>query len=215
MNVAESYQDLLSTIVDRTWIDRASTTMLCVFDRSLKAGQMPDWIFPVAHRSIDLVEIAFRYPLNAFEVNPGTLFSQEPLIIEIVEKDNRLDRIARTLFRDVFRARIVLFMPLVLADNVIGFLGAFFRDKVALPEAEIQRLMAIAGQAAIAVQSRLLLEQAQRQASQEERIRKVTSNIFNATDVDSTMRRSVEQVGRVLGRSAYIYLGQGKGELKE
>jgi uncharacterized protein YigA (DUF484 family) len=67
--------------------------------------------------------------------------------------------------------------------------------------------MAVAGQAAIAVQSRLLLEQAQTRAHQEQRIREVTAQVFEAVDVQTIMRRAVEQVGKTLGMPAYIYLG--------
>jgi GAF domain-containing protein len=208
MNAAGNYDDVLGAIVERTWINRAATTMLCIFDRPLGAERLPEWIFPVAHRSTEITEFAAQYPTNAFEANPGALFNQTPVMLEKLETDARLDRVARTLFRDVFKAQSAVFVPLILAEQVIGFLAAFFREQAEIPEPEVQRLMAVAGQAAITVQSRLLLEQAQSRARQEERIRAVTAEVFSATDVDSIMRRAVEQVGQILGKPAYIYLGQ-------
>jgi GAF domain-containing protein len=94
-----------------------------------------------------------------------------------------------------------------LADQTIGFIQGMFTEITEIPDTELERLMAIAGQAAIAVQSRLLLEQAQTRAQQEQRIREVTAQVFEAVDVQTIMRRAVEQVGRTLGMPAYIYLG--------
>lgn len=101
-------------------------------------------------------------------------------------------------------------IPLMLADRVIGFIQAYYGEKVHFTDVEVERLTVVASQAAIAIQSRLLLEQAQARARQEERIRQVTSQVFAAADVDSIMRRAVEQVGRVLGMPAFIYLGESE-----
>jgi len=64
-------------------------------------------------------------------------------------------------------------------------------------------------QVAIAVESRLLLEQAQAKSRQEQRLLEFSAKVFAASDVDAILRRAVEQVGRTLGTQAYIYLGDG------
>ena len=48
-------------------------------------------------------------------------------------------------------------------------------------------------------------------ALQEQRIREVSTQVFGASDLNTVMRRAVEQIGRVLGTPAYIYVGQTNG----
>jgi len=146
--------------------------------------------------------------VTAFEALPGTLLTDRPAAMSNLGSDHRLDRVTRTLFQDIFQARSSIIIPLMLGNQSIGFVQGYFDQPMEFPSGEQDRLMAVAGQAAIAVQSRLLLEQAQSQARQEQRIREVTSQVFSATDVDTIMRRAVEQIGHVLGLPAYIYLGE-------
>jgi GAF domain-containing protein len=215
MNAADDYDDILNAVVERSQLSAARTTLLCLFDRPVTARQTADWVLPVANTSEDTIEIAERYPVSAFEAEPGVLFGSEVIVLDDLEKDARVDRVARTLFRDVFGASSAVFVPLSLADQVIGFLAGFFETYRESPADEAQRLAAVGGQAAIAVQSLRLLGDAQARARQEERIRAVSAEVFSAADVDAIMRRAVEQVGRVLGKPAYIYLGQEEQKEEE
>ncbi len=218
MNAAQSYDDILRALAERTILRDAETLFMGIFDQPMSAGEKADgspgngqateWIYPVAVRGGYAVEIAPRYPVSAFQSTPNTLFTNEPVVLQSLSTDRRLDTVTRTLFQEVFLAESSIIIPFMLGDQSIGFVQGFFCQPVQIPQTEIQRLSAVAGQAAIAVQSRLLLEQAQSRARQEQRIREVTSQVFSATDVDTIMRRAVEQVGRVLGMPAYIYLSQ-------
>jgi GAF domain-containing protein/HAMP domain-containing protein len=209
MNSASGYQDILGALSKRVFLSKADQLlMLGIFDRPLDRKNQPDWIYPVAYQSSAAIEVAKRYPLTAFQANPNTLFTSQPEIINDIATDPRLDRITRTLFQDVFKAESSVVVPLILGSQTVGFVQGFFSQPVVIPTAEGQLLAAVAGQAAIAVQSRLLLEQAQSRARQEARIREVTAQVFNATDVDAIMRRAAEQIGRVLGVPAFVYLGE-------
>jgi len=218
MNAAQSYDDILRALAERTVLRTAETLFMGIFDQPMSvnqraegspgAGQMPEWIYPVAVRGGQVFEIAPRYPVSAFQSSSNTLFTDTPVVLQNLSSDKRLDAVTRTLFRDVFLAESAIIIPFVLGDQSIGFAQAFFCQPVEISKTEAQRLTAIAGQAAIAVQSRLLLEQAQSRARQEQRIRQVTAEVFSASDVDTIMRRAAEQVGRVLGMPAYVYLSQ-------
>ena len=212
MNQARGYQDILTALASRTLLGRADSLLLmAVFNRPKAEGQSPveapEWIIPVAWTSVEPLQIAARYPLNAFEPTPDTLYTTRPVVMSDLAREARLDRITRTLFQDVFRARSSLILPLLLGGQSIGFVQGYFSQPTTFSDDDIQRLVAVAGQAAIAVQSRLLLEQAQARARQEQRIRQVSAQVSSAADVDTILRRAVEQVGRALGASAYIYLG--------
>ena len=211
MNAADNYDDILKAVSSRTILNRSGLVLMGLFDQPISgsgAGSpSAEWILPVAHSGDVQVEIAPRYPLSAFETKPGTVFCEKPIVLNDLLADKRLDSVTRTLFKDVFMAESAIVVPLRLADQTIGFIQGMFTEITEIPDTELERLMAIAGQAAIAVQSRLLLEQAQTRAQQEQRIREVTAQVFEAVDVQTIMRRAVEQVGRTLGMPAYIYLG--------
>ncbi len=74
----------------------------------------------------------------------------------------------------------------------------------------MRRLMALTGQAAVAVQSLHLLRDAQRRARREQILRKVTAEVRSVTDVDLIMKTAVREVGRALGREAFVYLRDGE-----
>jgi GAF domain-containing protein/HAMP domain-containing protein len=211
INSAASYDDILSTLSDSTLFGEADQLMIMgIFDRPLTESQMPAWILPVAYKSKENIEIAKRYPFNAFESIPHTLFTEQPAILSNLSNDHRLDKVTRTLFKDVFNSQSSIIVPLVLGTQIIGFFQGYFSKLVEFPEREIHRLVAVAGQVAIAVESLILLEQAQARARQEQRIREVSAQVFSAVDVDAIMQKAVEQVGRALGAPAYIYLGQSR-----
>lgn len=208
MNAARSYDEILQALTQYTMLGQAETVLLCIFDRPLSATQTPDILYPVAMKGGGSVEIASSYPVSAFEARPGTLFTDQPVVLEDLLRDKRLDEVTRTLFRDIFLAESAVILPLRLGSEMIGFVPGLYCTPTHIPISEVQRLDAMTGQAAIAVQSHLLLEQAQRRARQEQRIREVTSQVFGASDVPSIMRRAAEQVGRVLGKPAFVYLGR-------
>jgi GAF domain-containing protein/HAMP domain-containing protein len=211
INSANSYEDILKTLVGGTLFSQADQlTIMGIFDKPLSDTQIPEWIFPVAHKSTEKIEIAQRYPFNAFEATPHTLFTDQPAILNNLSSDHRLDSVTRTLFKEVFNSQSSIIVPLVLGNQIIGFVQGYFSKLTEFPDREIHRLVAVAGQVAIAVQSLILLEQAQARARQEQRIREVTAQVFSAVDVDAILQKAAEQVGRALGAPAYIYLGQNR-----
>jgi len=211
INSANSYEDILNTLVGGTLFSQADQlTIMGIFDKPLSDTQIPEWIFPVAHKSKEKIEIAQRYPFNAFEATPHTLFTDQPAILSNLNSDHRLDSVTRTLFKEVFNSQSSIIVPLVLGNQIIGFFQGYFSKLTEFPDREIHRLVAVAGQVAIAVQSLILLEQAQARARQEQRIREVTAQVFSAVDVDAILQKAAEQVGRALGAPAYIYLGKNR-----
>ena len=68
-------------------------------------------------------------------------------------------------------------------------------------------LVAVAGQAAIAIENARLFEQIQSRARRERILREVTSRVRGTSDVDAIMRTAVEEIGRALGRKTFVYLG--------
>jgi GAF domain-containing protein len=213
MNQAESYKDILTALAEHTLLGRADRLLLMgVFDRPMGGGQMPEWIYPVAWRGNQPVQVSRRYPAELMSgAMDGMVNEVQIAIISGLASTSPMARGVLRLFDLDLPAASVSGVPLILGDRSIGFVIGVHSQEIGPVEDEIQQLKAIAGQAAIAVESRLLLEQAQAKARQEQQLRQVAASVFAASDVDSILRRAVEQVGRALGAQAYIYLGQGNG----
>jgi len=216
INAAQSYPEILDALAEKTVLQQADQlTILGIFDKALKTqgdggGQSPKWIFPVAHRSDRDLEIQERYPYRAFEKIRNALVPNAPVMIDESGLEDDAGNFAQNIFVNIDHAPLrSLTIPLILGDQMIGFVQGYFASEVHIGEREVQRLVAAGGQAAIAVQSLLLLEKAQKKANQEQRIREVSAQVFSAGDIDAIMRKTVEQVGQALGKPAFIYLGQG------
>jgi len=129
-------------------------------------------------------------------------------MIKDVETDNRLDRITRKLFQDVFHSNSSVIVPIILAEQSLGFVMGNFSKEQEFHEEEIQRLKSLAGQVAITVQGLQLLKNAQSRVKREQLLREVTEQINSATSTDVVLYRAAEGLGRVLKQQVFVYLGK-------
>ena len=77
---------------------------------------------------------------------------------------------------------------------------------------KVQVIIAVAGQAAIAIENARLFEQVQERARREQILREITANVRGTADVDTIMRKAAQEVGRALGRQSFVYLDDGDEE---
>jgi signal transduction histidine kinase len=117
-----------------------------------------------------------RFPLKRLGLIWETIASHEPIIIPDVHDDSPLaqafhmamSELRETTFHDV---RACLIVPLTLRDQVIGMLVLTASEKAAFTPHHAALVLAIANQAAIAIENAQLYEQAQELAAVEERQR--------------------------------------------
>jgi GAF domain-containing protein/HAMP domain-containing protein len=207
LNAAMDFDDVLTAVRERTILNQADlSTILFFFDKPLGSSQKPEWVIPVAsYTNMDLT-LAERYPLAAFEAESGSLFTNEINILEDVDTDLRLDRVTQKFFTEVFKARSVVVVPLVLVNNLIGFVLANYSMKSTFAPQDIRRLSAVAGQAAISLQGLRLIEQSVARARREQMLRELTTQINKAVDTDSVMRRTVQELGNIIKKKTFVYL---------
>jgi GAF domain-containing protein len=97
---------------------------------------------------------------------------------------------------------------LQVAGQWLGYIDAIYTATVVLPEEEMRRLLALASQAAAAVQGLHLLRQAEIRAQRERVLREITARVHSATDLEVIMKTAVREVSRALGRDAFLTLGE-------
>jgi len=220
MNSARGYQEILAVLIENTNLIQANQRILmAVFDKPLDDEAQPRWCIPVASQAIKLAKMDTRFPFEQLAVPFSGLNKDQPLILRDLREQDQLVSLARAVGSDGNgsdgnQVKSAVWTPLVLGNAAIGFVLAFYPENVEFNESDLQHSMIVAGQAAIAVQNQLLLGRARARARQEQNIREVTAQVFSATDVHGVMRKTVEQVGRVLGSTAYIYLNES-GTVKD
>jgi PAS domain S-box-containing protein len=210
LSVAQSYDDILTVLRQHTIVGLdAQDISLNYFDRPWSKKQTPEWIYALARVSELPAELyTSRYPLAALPPATQLLRPDTPTVFEDMASDPRLDEKARDLYVEKFGAKSSIFAPLVVGGQWIGYINAFYQQPMSFPESEVRRLMALAGQTAVVIQSLRQLEQTTRHAQREQIIRKITEKMRAATSLDQLVKTAAEELGeRLSAGHAVVELG--------
>jgi hypothetical protein len=98
---------------------------------------------------------------------------------------------------------------LYIGGEILGRIYIAYTEKYDFLNEESALLGGIATRLGGYIENRRLFEQAQARARSEEILRQVTDRIRGSVNVDTIMRTAAQEVGQVLGRPAFVYLGNG------
>ncbi|HIE39727.1 MAG TPA: GAF domain-containing protein, partial [Anaerolineae bacterium] len=194
LNAAQTYPDILVALRRHTILGQADRNLtIDLFDRPWTAERMPEWV-EVHARWITppAGTLPSRYPMSDFPSVSALLRPDRPTLVPDVEADPRLGERVRSLFVREFRARCVIFVPLVVGGQWIGYINGIYSESLQFPEEEVRRLWALAGQAAIAVQSIRRLEQTQAALFETEALYRAARVISEATSIEEIVRGAAE-----------------------
>ncbi len=209
LSAAQSYADVLEVLRRHTLIGDADMNVsLNLYERPWVGDDMPEWSIVMARwTSLPAEALSPRYPLRAFPSARKLLRPDEPVLITDVEHDRRMDEKARALYVRRFRAKSTIFVPLVARGQWIGYVNAIYGEPFEFPEGAVQRLMALAGQAAVVVQNLWQLEDIQARVRREQLLREITARVRGSTDPEAIVRIAVRELGEALRRRTFIRLG--------
>ena len=191
LNAAQSYEDILTVLRKYTLVGEADRNVsLNLYNRAwIMEEDVPEWSIPVARwTQLPPGALSDRYPLRAFPSASRLLRPDIPTIISDVATDPRMDERARALYRDRFQAGSTIFVPLVVAGQWIGYINAIYSQPRDFPEDAVRRLMALTGQAAVAVQSIRRLEETRQALAETEALYQAARAISEATSVEDIVR---------------------------
>ncbi len=209
MNAAQTYEDILSVVRKYTIAGRADVSVsFSMFDRPWLKNQMPEYIeMQTYFTTRENVPIPTRFPLEEFPAASQVLKPDEPTVIaDLEDPDLVIDEHIRALYTKVFGAKAVIFSPLVVGGQWIGYINVLYGHKTSFSEASIRRLTSISGQSAVAVQNLGLLEETSRKAQREKLLREITDQVRRSADIDTILKTAVQQIGHALGRKTFISL---------
>lgn len=208
LNVARTYKEVLDSLYTHTILGQnVQNVSVNYFDTPWTDKQSPEWIEVLA-RITDLPTGATssRYLLAHFPSAEKILHSDEPVAIEDISSDPRVDDNARALYMQQFGAKSTIFVPLLVGEQQIGYINAIYQQPMLFSKSVQRQLMVLSRQAAVAVQGMRLLENTRQRAEREQRLREIAEKVRSSADVETIMRTAVQEAGRILGRRTFIYL---------
>lgn len=181
LNAAQTYDDILAVLRRHTTIgQRAQAVHLAYFDRPWTEGQQPEWIDILAQWFQEPSEEGLsRYRLADFPAL-RLLRTGTPIVIEDSQQDSRLDNRSRALLFEKSHTHSAVFAPLIVGGQWLGYIGIFYGQLTTFAEAEIRRLMGLAGQAAVTLQSIRLLEETNQLLESEQHQRRIADTLARA-----------------------------------
>ncbi len=218
LNRANSYDDVLDVLRRHSVAGRgASASAIVLFERPWTVEQKPVRFAVAAyHAGFDLSAETMQRVAPPLFGQLGDLLQPDSLtFFADIEQERALPPAVRRFYAEELQSRSALFAPLAIGGQWIGYLTAAYPQRTVIAEADLQRLTTLAGQAAAAVQSIYLLQAAEERARQERVLRELSARVRNVTDIDLIMKTAVREIGQVLGRETFLYLGDEEARARQ
>jgi GAF domain-containing protein len=140
---------------------------------------------------------------------PYSVSKERSTVVPDVGEDQRLDPALRQhLLAQGFRAFAAV--PLAVGDEWLGYSLVLTRNPHSFTSGEMRVYESVNRQAAIALRSARLYEEAQKRAHREQLIREITSKMRGTPDLETILNTAVEELGKALGVSrAFVRLSTG------
>jgi PAS domain S-box-containing protein len=179
LNAARTYEDILAALRAHTVMGEANQSGIFLFSSPWedtipeKASMLAGW------GSEEALALLRQFHLRDLPV-AEILRRDEPVWAEDILKDDRFNAAARTLYA-ALDTRSAFFVPLVAESRWIGFLSGGWQNPTSVDPASLRLLMAMAGQAAVAVQNMQRLQEIQVRVQREQALREIVATI-NASE---------------------------------
>ena len=195
LNAVTSYAGILDVLRKHTILGHplASYVSINLFDRPWMGQDQPEWLIPITRWSEKPYSEppTSRYPLGAWSTAGVYMHPDQPTLITDPANDPRLDKTAHSVYVERLGAESLVFAPLNVAGNWFGHVVAIYRENPGLAEEGVRHLMALTGQASIAVQNIRLLEEARRRANHLQTAAEIARDTSSTLALDPLLQRTV------------------------
>lgn len=186
LNAAQTYDDILHALRRYTLVGQgASAASLIYFDRPWTEELTPQAFVYLAHWSEAQRPITSPLPLSAIPCATQVLRPEEPTLIEDITNYPSWKENDRIRFAKRFDARSAIFCPMVVGGEWIGIIVGLFPAPRSFSEHQTRLLIALASQAAIAVQNLRQLDEISSRAHHELQLRQIIATINASEDLVS------------------------------
>lgn len=214
INASSTFDDIFSVLRQHTVLGKANKLVsLLLFDRPMTDTITSVWLTPIAHwTSLPPENFQSQYLVQQFPA-VRYLSPSEIVAFEDIENDGRLNDSVRRVFLGNFESKSVITAPLFVGGKWIGFILAGFGDLQHFDQGQNKRLLALTGQAAVAVQNILSLDESRRRANQLQTAAEIARDTTGSLTLDELLARFVNLLcERFSFYHASIFLVDESGE---
>ncbi len=197
LNLAATYEGILDVVRRHTLAAQGAHILsINLFDRPWTQTVRAEAIQSVAFWSSlppdQTAPMPRHYTVADFPSVDTVLRSDAPAVIENVRTAPALSDPARELFSRVLHAESFVFAPLKVGGQWTGYIGVLFAAPQSFAEADLRRLMALAGQSAVAVNSVRLFEETQAALLETEHLYEASRRLATVADMQEIVTAAVE-----------------------
>jgi PAS domain S-box-containing protein len=143
--------------------------------------------------------------LSDYPATARVVETLQPLVVQASDPDTDPAELAYMRENEVETLAII---PLTMKGQAIGIMELESWDERHYTPEQLNLIMTLANQAAVALENMRLFEQTQARAERERAIREISDQMQRATDMETLMRITAEELNRALGGSrTYVRLG--------
>jgi PAS domain S-box-containing protein len=214
---AQSQEEILQVVLDIASSTSADQVAVFLFDRPVTSG------LPVMQEMVAFWDSAgtappaplgTRYTVDEYPMARHASRDRS-ITVPDIRADDQLDRAVREALVQ-FGFGAVAIVPLSVGNEWLGYSVILTHGLHVFPASEMRIYESVHDQAATALRSTRLYQEAQSRARREQLIREITSRMRGTPDLDTILNTAVQELGRALGVSrAFVRLSTGLGTAEE
>jgi signal transduction histidine kinase/DNA-binding response OmpR family regulator/putative methionine-R-sulfoxide reductase with GAF domain len=198
LNTVQNYEDILAILCKSTVLGHHTVVHMAIntFVTPWSGEDPPPSFDMVANWSLNPTHptLASEHPAPQWE-GISKLLRPDEISTLVQEGSHILMREAINVFNlGGMGVTCILLVPLNVGGSLYGFLHAAYTEVLAINDQEYRRLMALANQAAIALQNLRLLEETQRRANQLETAAEIARYTSATLALDNLLKRAVTMI---------------------
>ncbi len=197
LNAVQSFEDVLIVLRRYTILGQnANHVALTLFDQPWANDRLPASLNPVAlwSRKGDLPVSRPPLATTGWDTTLGNAQRLELSYFESLADSTAILDSLHQLFEHEHKDAALLVAPLLTAGQCIGLILAAYPAKTKINEDQRRRTMALAGQAAVAIQNLQLLDETQRRARQLETAAEIGREASSTLELKILLDRAIELV---------------------
>jgi len=198
INSANSYEEILTILRQFSILGHinAGYVSINLFDRPWTRTLQPERLIPVSFWAGKA--IAFdpgeAIPLGNLITAEAMFNAERTTVVFDLANDPRLDSEARALYSDKMGAKSLISAPLNTSGRWIGQIIGLYSQTTGFTDQEIRRLVSLAGQSAVAVESLRLLDETRQRNEELLAMNEITSSVSRTLDLQQVLSEILQRV---------------------
>lgn len=203
--------DILESLIYSTQLRNLERANIFLFDQPVEDNVARDVTVVAVWENEGVphtVDVGARFTVDQVPFL-SMVTSEAAMVVADIREDPRIDEATRQILQGYGMTSFVLF-PMVVGSQWLGMVSGQSARPLYINDVQRRQTSSLVSQASVVLQTTILFRQEQARARREQMLRAIATKVRSSTDVDSIMRTAVTEIGRTLGRRAFIKLSDGQ-----